>query len=62
MNSEPLCGWPWYREHKHDYTRYDIESLTIQVSRDGQKLSPVPNTREGKQVLKEVLDSYEKEG
>ena len=61
MNGVPLCGWPWYRQHQHDYTQDYIDSLRIQVSRNGRKLPSVPNTREGKKVLKEVLASYRKE-
>lgn len=56
--NEPICGWPWYHKHRHDYSQAYIDSLTIQISNNGTKLSAIPNTRAGKKVLKEVLTSY----
>lgn len=56
--TDPLCGWPWYKKHRNDYSQAYINSLTIQISNNGTKLSAIPNTRAGKRVLKEVLTSY----
>lgn len=56
--NEPLCGWPWYNKHRNDYSQAYINSLTIQVCNNGSKLAPIPNTKAGKKVLKEVLTSY----
>ncbi|KKL51270.1 hypothetical protein LCGC14_2297190 [marine sediment metagenome] len=34
---EPLCGWPWYSQHKHDYTQDEIDNLSIEL-RVGDRL------------------------
>lgn len=33
----PLCGWQWFKQHRHDYTQAEIDALGIEVSCDGHR-------------------------
>lgn len=59
--NEPLCGWQWYRQHRHDYAQGDIEALTITISSNGSKLT-IPNRKESKGIIKDMVKPKEKGG
>lgn len=48
---EPLCGWTWYEKHHRDYTQRQIDSLSITITRAGEKLS-IPNRPGAKGIIK----------
>lgn len=38
---DPICGWEWLFNHKHDHSHDEIEALAIEVSFDGRNMAPV---------------------
>jgi hypothetical protein len=47
-NREPIGGWEWLRQHLHDHTHAEMESLTIDVGTNGRMLPPLrANTKRG---------------
>jgi hypothetical protein len=54
---KPLCGSEWLREHLYDHTHEEIESLTIQVSMGGFRLSAIKAGNGKAKKLKEIVRS-----
>lgn len=59
--NEPICGWPWFYQHRQDYTQADIEALTMTVSSDNGARVTIPNRRESKGIVKNYLKSKREE-
>jgi len=62
MNTEPLCGWPWYQQHRRDHTQADIDALSIVLSCDGKSLPPVSQKKKDRGLVKDLVKSYRKGG
>ncbi len=58
MNGQPLCGWPWYHQHRNDYTQAEIDSLSIVVSHNGKDLPPIRQDKKDRGLVKDLVKSY----
>ncbi len=54
--TDPLCGWPWVRAHRNDYTHAYIEGLSIAVSVNGQSLPAYTSAKDDKERRKEIKE------
>ena len=52
----PLCGIDWLRQHKHDHTQAEIESLGMSVSVDGCKLPEINSSRGHQQARRNLQE------
>ncbi len=53
---EPLCGWPWYQQHRHDHTWAEIDSLGIEVSVNGKLQGRVQSgEKKARGIVKEIV-------
>lgn len=53
-NIEPMGGWAWLQEHRHDHTHAGIDALSIVVGADGRMLPPV-NSTDKKGAVKTIV-------
>lgn len=57
---EPLCGEKWLKKHQNDYSQEYIDSLGIEVSIDGKRLSSLtlsPADNEKRKQVKVIMES-----
>ncbi len=54
--NEPICGWPWYQQHRDDHTQAEIDSLAIEL-RVNDKLQARVQSGEKKDrgIVKEIV-------
>ena len=55
--AEPLCGMDWLRQHLHDHTHAEIESLSIQVGIDGRTL-PAVRASDTRGTIKNIVKEF----
>ena len=61
MESQPICGWDWLRQHQNDHTQAEIDSLSIVVSCGNRKLPPVSQGKKDQGLVKNLVKSYREE-